>query len=715
MNLEQSKNIAFRMLATSLLLTGPQALSAQVMQTFGKLFDFEHVTVYVLAAFLIGFFVLLFYNFVYHYREQDAKTQGLSQYARLSLVLQTSSLRLCFYNVRRRHYIFLNENGEYSKEYNPVEFAELFDRDDFEQLRKLVFDICEERIRTASVRVRGVLKEDDTRDVFDISVSVARRRNRMEIEDLLCIMHDVTDDVRRRETVKRLLLRYHTVFNSPLLDMVFYDKYGVLNDLNERACSEFGYKNREELLNGDFLLQDNPFYSGEDFHQLENTRSSSRTNFAKLRNPTSRVNRYALPGVQYYESTFNPIRNENGELEGVYMAGRNVTEMVESFHRQQEGFKKLRQITKDIKTYIDNVNYALQVSDVRLANYNPSTHTMEVSSNINETQMHLSQLRCIRLGTPRFRRAISSALNRMDHRTELPLEVLFETEIRDKQHRPVWLLFNMVPMKDEQGRVERYFGMCRNMTQMVETEHQLAIETKKAQETELLKQAFLTNMSYEIRTPLNTVVGFAELFESEHDVADEPLFVEEIRRNSNSLLSLVNDILFLSRLDANMIEYKKEETDFAMLFESWCQLGLVNVSPEVRVQVENPFERLLVNIDTEHVGKVIQRVCSTAVNFTQKGSIHVKAEYRKGHLSVVVEDTGRGIDKETLPHVFERFVRDQREELCGTGLDLPIAQTLVEQMGGSIELQSEVGKGTTVWVVIPCEASVIERRRELIE
>ena len=302
----------------------------------------------------------------------------------------------------------------------------------------------------------------------------------------------------------------------------------------------------------------------------------------------------------------------------------------------------------------------------------------------------------------------------MDHLTEIPVDVIIEVEIRDKQHRPVWLQFNMVPMKDEQGKVERYFGMCRNMTQLVETERQLAIETKKAQETELLKQAFLTNMSYEIRTPLNTVVGFAELFESQHDEADEPLFVEEIRRNSNTLLSLVNDILFLSRLDANMIEYKKEETDFAMLFESWCQMGLLNVSPEVKVYVENPFQHLLVNIDTEHVGNVVGRLCSIAVSYTEKGSIHAKCEYRQGQLLIVIEDTGRGIDQQTLTHVFERFVRDEGENLYGSGLDMPIVKALVEQMGGSVELQSEAGKGTTVWVVLPCNASVIKRRRELI-
>ena len=245
-------------------------------------------------------------------------------------------------------------------------------------------------------------------------------------------------------------------------------------------------------------------------------------------------------------------------------------------------------------------------------------------------------------------------------------------------------------------------------------EGRLAVETKKAQVTELLKQSFLTNMSYEIRTPLNTVVGFAELFESEHDVADEPVFVEEIKRNSNTLLKLVNDILFLSRLDANMLEYTKNDVDFSLIFDSHCQLGWSGVKSTVKTIIENPYEHLVVDIDFEQLGKVIERLCTLAVLFTDEGFIRAKYEYRHGELAISIEDSGNGIDEQTLPHVFDRFVRDQHGRIIGTGLDLPIIKTLVEQMGGSIELQSEAGKGTTVWVTIPCVAKTIEKKREII-
>ena len=161
----------------------------------------------------------------------------------------------------------------------------------------------------------------------------------------------------------------------------------------------------------------------------------------------------------------------------------------------------------DIRKYISNINYALRISDIRMVNYYPNSFTLELSDNITQSQMKLSQLRCIRLATPRFRRTVSSVLNRMDHLSPYNINVTIETEIRDKKGRQIWMLFNMVPMLGDSGKVERYYGLCREMTDMVEMEKLLALETKKAQETELLKQSFLANMSYEIRTPLNNVVG----------------------------------------------------------------------------------------------------------------------------------------------------------------------------------------------------------------
>jgi signal transduction histidine kinase len=97
---------------------------------------------------------------------------------------------------------------------------------------------------------------------------------------------------------------------------------------------------------------------------------------------------------------------------------------------------------------------------------------------------------------------------------------------------------------------------------------------------------------------------------------------------------------------------------------------------------------------------------------TRQGAISATYEYRRGELTVTIEDTGGGIDSAVLPIVFERFSRDENGRMCGSGLDLPIIQLMVEQMGGSVDMQSEKGKGTTVWFSIPCTAKVQEKKRE---
>ncbi|MBR4191747.1 MAG: PAS domain-containing protein [Prevotella sp.] len=630
---------------------------------------------------------------------------------RLALILKTGRLRLWFYYPATRHYCYLSEAGEYGREYNPTEFAQFFHRDDMETLRSTVFDICDCKQDTGKVAMRSRADNESECLHYEISISVVSRDDEGIPTSIMGIQHDVTEEYRRKEKIRQLLVRYHTIFNSSLLDMLYYDNNGVLTDINERASKAFNVKNREQVLDGSFLLKNNPFYCQIPIEEMGNLLTSSIIDFREFQTPEYRLEEFDLKGKMYYESTINPIRNDKGELEGVFMSGHDISEMVESYHRQEDGVKKLKKGTENIKQYIANIDYALSVSGVQLVNYYPHAYTFEIINRETSKRLRMSQLRCIRLASPRFRRTVNSLLNRMDHLTKNGITQSIETEIRDKKGRQIWLLFNMVPMLDAEGHVERYFGMFRDVTDMVETEQRLAVETKKAQETEQLKQTFLTNMSYEIRTPLNNILGFAKLFTEVHDECDEPLFVSQIKENTSELLLLVNDILYISRLNANMEEYKKEEIDFAMSFESMCRNGMANIQPDIQVLINQPYNSLVIDVDIYHLSMIIHRLCTLSCLFTSHGSIIVNYEYHHGELTFHLEDTGLGYTKEELPHIFEHFSRDVNGEIRGSGLDLPIVQLLTRQMGGNIEVQSEYQKGTSVWVSIPCTASVIEKKR----
>ena len=680
-----------------------------------SLWSLTHYALALSAVLLVVILVVVLYNRVYMRRANEANARRKEQNAHLALVLQAGRLRIWKYLPATRHYLFLSEEGTMEQRYNPIDFQQFFERDDFERLRTAIFNICEGKQNSAVLTLVSNAKDDAFLRHYEMTVSVDRRDSRGRVTSILGIQHDVTDEYRRLETVNQLLLRYHTVFSTSLVDMLYYDNKGVLQDINERACQAFGVPNREYVLNNKFLLKNNPFFGDVNLETMDNTRTSCIVDFGDYTDPVYHIDELGLADKKmYYESTINPIRDANGNLEGVYMAGRDITEMVVSYRRQKEGAEKLRKVNEDIRQYISNINYALRISDIRMVNYYPKSFTLEMSDNITQSQMKLSQLRCIRLATPRFRRTVSSVLNRMDHLSPYNIQVNIETEIRDKKGRQIWLLFNLVPMLDADGKVERYFGMCRNMTDMVETENRLAVETKKAQETELLKQSFLSNMSYEIRTPLNNVVGFAGLFNTPHDEADEPAFVEQIKTNSNNMLTLVNDVMLLSSLDANMVEYRKDDIDFAQIFASHCQMGWSNANPQIKTIIDNPYESLVVNIDMEHVGKVIEKLCWLSALTLKEGYAKARYEYRRGELLITIEDTGDGIPEEGMAHIFDRFVHNIDNHLLGTGLDLPIVQAIVRQMGGTIEIESKLHQGTTAWVSIPCEAKNIERRREEI-
>lgn len=699
--------INLRLATLAILMLIPGIVLATDHQV-GTLLDAEHIHAYIVAAMFIATFVLLFYNRLYFYREAEINMVKKAQKNRLSIIMHAGKLKLWVYEVDTRHYKTLSNNGLLTDEYNPIDFARFYNRDDFEVMRAAIFDICENRQEMTTLNIRGNIFNNEERR-YTVQLSVAHKNKEGRATHIIGVQHDITDEYEKKKKNNELLMRYQTAFNSSLVDFMYFDKEGTLTEINDTACETYKIQDRQQLLN----KKPNLFYGDNLFNSFAQKSDYTHTTAIVDLSDYPFKNKTRLPTFNdkfYYEYIYQVVRNKEGEIEGTYMAGRGITELVQSFHQRQDGARQLRRANRNIRDYIENINYALRASNLLLVNYDPKTFALEVSTNLGKSKLKLSQLRCVLLLDPKYRRQIAKVFKRMDHYTKQNIEETVKTTIRDEQGRQIYLMFSMIPIYDNNDQLTHYFGTCKNMTDIVETERLLTIETEKAQEAEQIKESFLTNMSYEIRTPLTSVLGFAELFEIEHDEADEPVFVEEIKKNTNGLLMLINDILYISRLDADMIEFKKEEFDMAACFDAYCQMGWTNLRPTVMPIIENPFNQLIIKGDMELIGRIIESFCTLSSIFTFEGHVLAKCTYNRGELIITVEDTGGGIDKETMNKVFERFTRDDMGRLCGTGLNIPIAYELVKKMGGSVEMQSERGRGTTVWIFLPCEAIHIERK-----
>lgn len=704
-----------RPLFTAVMMASVTMAYAQ-KENMDTIADISHLSAYFVAGLMIAIFTMIFTNRLFYFRQKEISQQTRQLNTQLALVLDSNKIQVWTYDNDRRLFSLLSNHGEQQKTYSTIDFSILYDHDDFTAMMRQINTILRTGQGSPNLTVRGPKPKDpeNARRLYQIDISPLQQKHRRQSNVLLGIQRDVTDTKVRQEKASSLALRYRTVFNSSLVDMVFYDAQGFMTDINDKACESFQVVDRQQTLASRAHIHDVPAYRDLDLEHFEQFHASSIVAQSDVVKPIGRLDgNQWQEGKTYYEQIVSPIHNDDGTLAGIIMAGRSITDMVQSQHHQKWASQQLKQKTSDIQAYIANINYSLRVSNVRLINYNPDTHELEVASDLRSTQYRLSQIRCIALVSPEDRRHVRGLFRRMDSRRSVPFSATLCTLFRDSQGRSVYLSFNIVPVTRKDGTISHYFGMCQNNTEMVYTEKRLREETIKAQETENLKSTFLMNMSHEIRTPLNAVIGFAELFNGEHDEADEPVFAEEIKRNTAELLQLVNDVLFISRLDANMIEFNYAPCDFALLFDSLCYMGLSAISPQVKATVENPYNHLTINIDEKNLGIVIQKVCAASTRYTTEGTIRAKYEYRHGELSISVEDSGRGLTEEQQRHLFDRFARSDSGENLATGLDMPIIKEIIEKMGGSLEIQSEPGKGTTAYIIIPCEMSSIEKKTEI--
>ena len=234
----------------------------------------------------------------------------------------------------------------------------------------------------------------------------------------------------------------------------------------------------------------------------------------------------------------------------------------------------------------------------------------------------------------------------------------------------------------------------------------------KAEKASRMKSLFLANMSHEIRTPLNAIGGFSRII-AETDAPEERMrYLEIIESNNNRLMSLINEILDLSRVESGEISVKKEPVNLTNLCESIKQLFKFRCPDTVRLESHIPPMPITMNTDENRLTQVFSNLISNALKHTTVGSITYGFEMMDDeqnetqNISFFVEDTGTGIAPEFIDQIFNTYSSKDAEQQKGYGLGLALCRIIVEKMGGYIDVESTLGKGSKFTFVLPFHGSI---------
>ncbi len=390
---------------------------------------------------------------------------------------------------------------------------------------------------------------------------------------------------------------------------------------------------------------------------------------------------------QWFETYTIALKpNNEGKVEQIIGTERNITEEMEKQKELYDTKSKLELAFASAEIIPWEIDF--KTGDVSSINPN-AFEAGRMTLNEYKSYVHPDDLAA-------FNNGLESLLNGKKNIINLQVRISFPEE----EQR--WFdVHASVSQRDKNGNVSRILGIRRDITSVKMTDELIELRDK-AERSNRMKTAFLANMSHEIRTPLNAIVGFSQLMLHAADKEEMENYFNIIEANNELLLQLISDILDLSKIEANELDFIYSGFEVASIFNTMEKVYTSKLKENVKLIIELPERLCLIYTDKNRLTQVLSNFISNAVKFTTEGSIRIGYSYTDNGLRFYVKDTGKGIEKENLHTVFERFSKFD-SFVQGNGLGLSICQSIVEHLGGEIGVESEVGKGTEFWFTMPCD------------
>lgn len=509
-------------------------------------------------------------------------------------------------------------------------------------------------------------------------------------DEIVGLFLDSTGSVQANRALDRSEKLFQNIFANIPAGVEIYDKDGYLIDLNNKDLEIFGVVNKSDVIGVNFFENPNvpqgirdrvrnedlvDFRLNYSFEQAEGYYETNRSNAIELYSKVSK------------------LYDNEGNFSGYILISIDNTERIDAMNRIR-----------------DFENFFLMISDYAKVGYAKLNLLNRKGYAIKQWYKNLGEEEDTLLDE------VVGVYTHM-HPEDRKRFLDFYDEVRDGKRRHFqgemrirrpgtknewnWVSSNVMVTnyKPEENEIE-IIGINYDITELKETEAELIQARDKAEMMDRLKSTFLANMSHEIRTPLNAIVGFSDLLVETEELSERQEYIKIVRENNDLLLQLISDILDLSKIEAGTFEFTSGDVDVNLLCEDIVRSMGMKAKGEVELVLDNHLPVCHVISDRNRIHQVISNFVNNAMKFTSEGSIHVGYKLKDGELEFYVEDTGIGIEKEQLPHIFERFVK-LNSFVHGTGLGLSICQSIVEQLGGRIGVDSEKGKGSRFWFTIP--------------